>query len=123
MGLNYAALRDGPVLSALNLLGASVTLRKRVQGSYDPETQSAPITTTDYATKGVIYDGRAMVREGDNMVSKADRRMVLSASGLSVEPVLGDEIVFDGETFAVAEVRQKIGPAGTVIAWELALGH
>lgn len=89
---------------SINTYGAAVTLRKPGADSYDPATGALIQGTTDYPTTALI-ESYSEYHLANGLVQAGDRRIVLAAANLSVAPVQGDFIIFEGQTFAIISVK------------------
>lgn len=97
--------------------GQVMTLRKRTPGAYSPSAGSATVTATDYSATGAAFDFAALLIDGTN-IQRGDKKVLLSAEGLTVEPDAGDMLVIAGTVYNVVAV-QPVAPAGTVVVHKL----
>lgn len=83
--------------------GKAMTFTKITPGSYNPATSATTgVTTTDYATKGVMDSSRKYF--GDDLVQEQDVTVLMAADGMpSVTP--GDQIMWDGTLYSVVVPR------------------
>ncbi len=89
---------------SINAYGAPVTLRKPGSDAYDPATGNLAQGFTDYATTALI-ESYSEFHVAKGLVKAGDRRIILSAANLTVTPVQGDFILFEGQTFTVINVK------------------
>lgn len=100
----------------LKLKGRTLTIRKRTTGTYDPDTGvSAPSNNGDYAFTGTIIDYRDSLKDGDR-IRQGDRKIIVSAFNLAVEPNQKDQIL-DGATIYNVLSVHKIVERTSVIAY------
>lgn len=97
--------------------GRQMTLRKRTPGTYNPSTASAALTTADTAVTGGVFDYAALLIDGTS-IQRGDKKVVLAAQGLAVEPDTGDLLLIGGVEFNVISV-QPVAPAGVVVIYIL----
>lgn len=97
--------------------GRAMTLHKRTPGTYDPTTGSAAVTEADHACTGAEFDFAALLIDGTS-IQRGDKKVVLSAQGLSVEPDDGDHIT-SGSTRRQIVAVKPIAPDGTPVAYIL----
>lgn len=112
----YTGLRE----TAHRLLGdkgRAMTLHKATPGAYDTSAGAAPVTTTDYACTGAEFDYPALLIDGTS-IQAGDKKVLLSAQGLSVEPDVGDDIT-SGSTRRRIIAAKAVAPAGAVVVWQL----
>jgi hypothetical protein len=112
----YTGLRD-TAHRMLGDKGRTMTLHKVTPGTYDPSTGSAPITTTDYTCTGAEFDYPALLIDGTS-IQYGDKKVLLSAQGLSAEPDVGDDITA-GSTKRRIIASKAVAPSGTVVVWQL----
>lgn len=86
--------------------GLELTLRRTVQGEYDPDTGVSE-TVTDYAGSGLRENYRAEDIDG-SLIKAGDVKLLVSPvllSGIDMpQPDTQDKILFDGETYTVQRV-------------------
>lgn len=104
-------------LKLITKFGASATLIKRAEGSYDPATGSNTITETSYTVKAVLLNYRANeTNTQGSLIQAKDRKVIIQAT--TVTPDVSDTFTFGGVTYRVVEVK-TLSPAGTVVIHEL----
>lgn len=109
-----SALSDALAASSAELIddiGASVTFRRVSESSYN----SATGTTTsganqDETVRALFLQYREAEIDGQ-LIQRGDRRAIVSASGLTKTPAVGDVFVGKGDTVRVISV-QKIEASG-----------
>jgi hypothetical protein len=106
--------------TALRMLGdkgRAMTLHKQTPGTYNPATGSAPITEADHACIGAEFDFPALLIDGTS-IQYGDKKVLIAAQGLDVEPDVGDFIT-SGSTRRKVIASKAVAPAGTVVIWQL----
>lgn len=104
-------------LKLLTKFGASATLIKRTEGSYDPATGSNTITETSYTVQAVLLNYRANETNTQGLLIQAkDRKVIMQAT--TVTPDVSDTFTFNSVTYRILEVK-TLSPAGTNILHEL----
>lgn len=116
MSFNYT----NSAASALKLItkfGASATLVKRAEGSYDTATGSSAITETSYTVQAVLLNyGANETNTAGSLVAASDRKVIMQAT--TVTPDVSDTFTFNSVTYRVVEVK-TLSPAGTNVLHEL----
>jgi hypothetical protein len=97
--------------------GASLTLKKRTGGTYDPATATATVSETSYTVTGAVFDYPARAIDG-TLIQQGDKKVLASAVDLTVDPDIDDYLNFDSMDHRIVRVR-KISPAGLDVVWEL----
>lgn len=98
--------------------GRDITLRKATKGSYDPATgQLASLTTTDYATRGLLLRYRDAVIDG-TIIKQQDRKCVVKVKGLAATPEVEDRVIVGPDTYTVINFK-TIELGGTVVLYTL----
>jgi hypothetical protein len=97
--------------------GQSMTLTKRTSGTYDPATGAATVTEATYSVTGAVFDFPAAVIDG-TLIQQGDKKVLVSALGLSVEPDVDDSLTIGGTAHQIVQVK-KLSPAGTTVLWTL----
>lgn len=97
--------------------GRALVLRQQTPGTYDPATASAPVTTVDTPVYGAVLDYPALLIDGTN-VQRGDKKVILAAAGLTVEPDTDDQILIAGVPWTIVS-PQAVAPDGTVVVWKL----
>lgn len=86
--------------------GLELTLRRTVQGEYDPDTGVSE-TITDYAGSGLRENYKAEDIDG-SLIKAGDVKFLVSPVLLNgtdmPQPETQDKILFDGETYTVQRV-------------------
>lgn len=111
----YAGLRS----TAARLLGdkgQQMTLRQRVSGAYTPG-QAVTVTETDHTVTGAVFPYSAILVDGTR-VRVGDKRVLLAAEGMTVEPDQDDRLQIGSVWHAVIAVK-PVSPGGEVVVYEL----
>lgn len=113
---------------AIRKRGASMTLRRTIQGVIDPDTGLAqPSTATDYPCYGIIqyFDSKASALMygtstlKNTLIKKEDQMILLHADGLSVAPNdVTDVLIFGGNTYTIVN-GLTLQPGGTAIIYNV----
>lgn len=116
MTFNY----NNSAATALKLItkfGASATLIKRAEGSYNPATASSTVTESNYTVQAVLLNYKANeTNTADSLISAKDRKVIMQAT--TVIPDVSDSITFNSVTYRIIEVK-TLSPAGTAVLHEL----
>jgi hypothetical protein len=84
--------------------GKAMTLRRQVEGTYNPATANASIGTSDYAVIAVVSTpSNAMLAAG--LAQASDLVVMLAAKPLLIEPAVGDILIVDGAAWRILYVR------------------
>ena len=120
------SLLDSPMRSVaktlINLFGGSVTIQRRVPGTYDPiaGTEGAETTTT-HPVKASPPEPFATDRIDGTSILTTDLRMLLAAQSAPVVPdPKTDSVILDGVTYKLIRTS-PIKSGDLVAAWELHL--
>ena len=97
--------------------GQAMTLTKRTPGAYSDTTATATVTTATHACTAAEFDYPRIFIDG-TMIQQGDRKVVMSAEGLTVSPE-PDDTVTSGSTTKTVISAKPIAPAGIVVAWIL----
>lgn len=93
--------------------GRAITIRRTASSG----TAWAPtLTPTDHAATAAVLDYTARDIDG-TLVKVGDRRVIISTSGVTIEPATQDRLIIGGEEMAIVRVT-KLSPAGTVVYYE-----
>lgn len=104
-------------LKLLTKFGASGTLTKRTEGSYDPATGSNTITETAYTVKSVLLNYKfSEMNDTDSLIQDKDRKIIMQAT--TVTPDTSDTFTFNGTAYRIINVK-TLNPAGTSVIHEL----
>lgn len=113
---------------AIKKRGASMTLRRTIQGVIDPDTGLATASTTvDYPCYGIIqyFDSKAsqlmygtsLLR--DTLIKKEDQMILLQANGLATAPNdVTDVLIFGGHSYTIVN-GLTLQPGGTAILYNV----
>ncbi|WP_373379903.1 hypothetical protein [Cupriavidus nantongensis] len=114
-----AALAD----ELLREFGKALTLRRVVQGAYDPGSGTATETVTDYPGTGALFDyetlGAGQTWIPSTLIEGGDKQCLLSPAAMPL-PATGDQLVDGAEVWQVQNVK-AVNPAGTPVLYELQL--
>ncbi|MGT2429248.1 hypothetical protein ACU4HD_11970 [Cupriavidus basilensis] len=114
-----AALAD----ELLREFGKALTLRRVVQGDYDPGSGTAPETVTNYPGTGALFDyetlGAGQTWIPSTLIEVGDKQCLLSPTGVPL-PTAGDLLVDGTDVWQVKNVK-AVKPAGTPVLYELHL--
>jgi len=102
---------------ALTQYGQAMTLTKKTAAAYSPSTGSAGVTETDYNCIGAVFDYVQAMIDGTS-IKTGDKRVLLSADGLTVTPDVGDAILIGTEIHSVVNAN-PLAPAGVVVIWTI----
>jgi hypothetical protein len=118
MGFNYVALRDGTAHQLLTKFGRPLKVYRRVVGTYDAATGAAIMTEQVLTMNGVVTDYKSSELDGDT-IKRGDKRVLLSASGQSKEPLVGDEILIDSVRHMIVNTAH-VRPSDTTVMFDCA---
>lgn len=119
--MSYAA-KHAAALSKVTAKGASVTLSKVTQGSYDPETDLATASTATVAGYAVEVPGDARRYSALNLVESKASTLLFVPTTYGDTPELGATCSWGGNTLTVRDV-QLLAPDGTTILANLVVGE
>lgn len=102
--------------------GQTVTFKRIVNGSYDPDTSEQTVTESTYSAYGVLLDYKKLEsgNSRDGMIEVNDKRLLVSAKGLTDVPNANDKVTIGTDTWNVINVKQ-IKPASIVVLYECQL--
>jgi hypothetical protein len=101
----------------LTAKGQTLTLTKNASATYDPATGTSVVTGTAYTVTAAVFDYPAQAIDG-TLIQQGDKKVLLSAEDLTVEPDVDDSITIGGTVHPIVRVR-KISPSGETVLWEL----
>jgi hypothetical protein len=94
--------------------GRAITVRRTANSG----TAWAPtLTATDYTATAAVLEYTARDIDG-TLVKVGDRRVVISTTGLAIEPTTQDRLVIGGEEMGIVRVM-KMSPAGVNVYFEV----
>ncbi len=102
----------------LKRLGGNVTLRKITTGSYNTSTGAIAETTSDTVIKGFLENIK--ISEVNDLIRLSDKKLTISASGLSSEVTPQDRILIAGVEYQITQVN-KNEQNNVIITYELIL--
>ncbi len=114
------------VLAALQEDGFAVTLRRQTAGTYNPVTgEFSGESTTDYAAQALI-SSQNMPQTGNTgeryfngtLIQTGDKILILAASGLTVPPTPGDQLIVFGVTWQIA-TKTTVEPGGVTLFYRV----
>jgi len=103
----------------LKKYGKSSSLKKEVDGAYDPETGTITRVETAYPIKVFLGEPNSEDLAGGQVV-KTDEMAIFAAQGLSVEPQNNDKVVVDGTDRNVKYVG-RVWSGEQVALWRVGL--
>lgn len=106
----YEDARDGFALDMLKDFGQLMKLTKRTEGTYDPATSSAPVQPASADVYGAVMGFKKEKVDGAT-VRATDKRVILAASGLTIEPDAGDTLTIGGKVHQIINC-EPFAPAG-----------
>lgn len=129
MGSFYENIRDNTAGKLIKKYGMALTLRKITKGAYAAETGTRqPDSYMDYPCFGVIEEYKAYM-VANSLVMRGDKKLILSANGLSVIPEIGDQIIApdgiwfipDGDGSQVSKFNpiETLAPGGITIMYTI----
>jgi hypothetical protein len=114
MGFNYDRIAK-LAQKQIERFGQTVTIARRVQGSYNTVTSAATVTETTQTAKGVtdVYN----LKEVDgNLVQTGDIKVILSALGITA-PTVNDKVTLLDGTIWVVKGVDPVSPGGVPIIY------
>jgi hypothetical protein len=128
--MDYQSLRDKTAGALIAASGRPAILRQQGSSSYDPATGKNTIVTRDTvvqviesALKRAIKGREGMNQFESEQVKHWDASLIMSAketAAAGVEPVVGDQIVLDGQTFKIAWL-EPVSPGGVAVIYKMAI--
>ena len=104
--------------NVIDALGADVTIRYVIAGTYNTTTGAITETTSDTAIKGVVE--AISQREVNDLVQASDKRLIVAAKELATAPETKDRVVISSVVHQIIQV-QTIDQDNTAITYELVL--
>lgn len=90
----YTGMRDTIAGPLLEKYGMALTLRRVTPGAYDPATGAMGASTTvDYPCVGLVDEYKENMIAA-SVIERGDKKLLVSAKGLSVVPQIGDQFIF-----------------------------
>lgn len=111
----YAGLR-GTAARLLGDKGQQMTLKQRASGTYTPGSD-VTVTETDHTVTGAVFPYAAVVIDGTR-IKVGDKKVLLSAEGMTVEPDQDDRLLIGSVWHQIIAVK-PVNPGGTVVVYEL----
>lgn len=105
-------------LSLLGEFGQAVTITRTTSGGYDPAAGGITAPTTASQSGSAVVREYARQHVDGTLIQAGDKRVILSASGLSFAPAPGDSVTAGGDVLQVVSVIER-NPAGTPLVYEL----
>jgi hypothetical protein len=101
-----AFTRGYNLLKMVDEFGETLTLRKKTTaGTYDPATGAVTgSATTDYSFTGYFYNYDQGIIADFDQIRRSNRKCVIPALGLAVEPDDEDQIIGSGDTVNIVSV-------------------
>ena len=103
---------------ALKKLGGNVTLRQITTGSYNTSTGATAETNSDTVVKGFLENIKTS--ETNDLVRAKDKKLTISAQGLSTEVTSQDRILIAGIEYQIIQAT-KNEQNNVIISYELIL--
>lgn len=97
--------------------GQEVTITTRTSGSYSTSTGTAAQTTATTTANAAVFDYPLKDVDGTRIL-RGDKRVLLSAEGLTVVPDTTDRVTIGGVVHHVIDV-QVVAPAGDAVLYKL----
>lgn len=98
--------------------GQTMTLRRVVDGAYDPATGRKTQTTSEHSVIGAVFDIED-ARVNGTTVLRGDKNATITPRGLAFTPVANaDQLVIQGERHQIVSVK-PLAPGGVVVTYEL----
>lgn len=95
--------------------GQQATLRRIVEGAYDPATATTPTVNNDTSVRAALFGYDDNQIDGTRVL-QGDRRAAIAPSLVVVPPAPGDQVLVGGETLRVISAKQ-INPAGKAVLY------
>lgn len=122
----YARLRGGTAHALLTKFGQDVVFRRKSAGSYSVEDGDYASTVVAYAAKAATLPMNSGTLSDfgidENHTFRAVRYVLMSARDVTVQPMPGDEVDFEGVTWRV-EGALPLSPAGVNVIHQLAVSR
>lgn len=109
----YESLRDDVAHNLLKQFGKLLKVYRRTEGVYDAAVGIAAIGESTLSMYGVVTEYETKQMDGES-IKRGDKRVLLSASGQTKEPQVGDEIEIDGARHRINMI-QPVRPAGVTV--------
>lgn len=106
-------------LSLLTKFGKACTLKRAVEGTYDPATGSVSVTETSYAVIAYLDQPNSKDIAG-SLVTVTDEVAIFAAKGLAIEPMLADKFTVDG-TDRTIKMVSKVWSGELVALWRVGI--
>lgn len=100
----------------LQRFGAATTLTRNTAGDYDPETGSAPVTTTSQDVIAAVFPVEDRFVDG-TLIFATDQQAYISAVGVT-EPRPGDVLLWNGANLTAVRCK-NLGPSGVYVLYEM----
>ncbi|MFO0271366.1 MAG: hypothetical protein ACK53W_12630 [Gemmatimonadota bacterium] len=106
------------LLGVLSEWGKPIKLRTLANGTYDETTGNVVQTPTDRTVRGAIISYRDNLIDGSS-IKRGDRRVIIPARDLTVEPEPETYQVVDGSTvYQVVDVKRHEA-RGSIVAYTM----
>lgn len=96
--------------------GQPLTFTRSSAGAYDPATGAA-VTLTDYTVTGAVFDYPDININGTDIL-RGDKRVLVSAKGLTVVPQPSDYLTIDGVRHSIINIK-RLAPANIPVLYTL----
>lgn len=103
----------------LKQFGKQWTIKRIVNGEYDPDTGTVPTTELTSTPYSVLLDYRSggMDFAENTLIQAGDKKLLVSAQGLSFDIAQGDLAINGSEQWKIINVK-TLKPADTVVMYE-----
>ncbi len=91
-----------------------LTLRRRVLTQYNPVSSGVVVNSEDFSVFGVVTDYNTYHVNGTSILA-GDRKVLIAAESLSVEPSLDDELIIGTMVWKIISVRPTIFQSTAVV--------
>lgn len=112
---DYSRLQ-ATALRLIDRFGRSVTLSRTALGS-GPAHKPGTGSTSTYSCRAVFQDYSNFERDG-TLILAGDRKVLVAAKGLSIEPQPGDKLIDGLDTYTVVR-PSPIAPGATPLLYTL----
>lgn len=95
--------------------GAPIRFTRAAAGAYDPTTGAAAVTLTDYTVTGAVFGFPDQNVNGTNILT-GDKRILISAQGLTVVPQTNDFLLIEGVKHSIVNIK-TLAPSGVPVLY------
>lgn len=115
--MSFYTLLRATAESLLAEKGQEITITTRTSGAYSVGSGNATQTTATTTANAAVFDYAAADVDGTRIL-RGDKRVLLSAEGLTVVPDTTDRVTIGGVVHHIIDV-QAVSPAGDVVLYKL----